>query len=105
MKNGKLRLGPFQGKIACTSILPGKGVCGLGALEKKPVRVDNVDLFPGYICCDANTRSELVIPLLKNGKLAGVLDIDSPVTGRFSDEDQLYLEKFACLLMEKSEVS
>ncbi len=82
-----LFVGPFQGKPACVQIDLGRGVCGKAASLKKPIVVDDVDRFPGYIACNKETRSELVIPILYNGVLKGVLDIDSPLEERFEDED------------------
>lgn len=94
----QLILGPSQGLPACVRIPLGKGVCGTSAAERKTMRVEDVHQFPGHIACDAATRSEIVIPLLKDGKLIGVLDIDSPITNRFDESDQKGLEKFTDLL-------
>ncbi|SFQ07466.1 GAF domain-containing protein [Salibacterium halotolerans] len=94
----ELVLGPFQGLPACIRIPFEKGVCGTSASEKRTVRVDDVNSFPGHIACDAASRSEIVVPLLKDGHLIGVLDIDSPVYNRFSEEDQQFLEQFAAAL-------
>ena len=94
----QLVLGPFQGLPACVRIPLGKGVCGTSAAERKTMRVEDVHQFPGHIACDAATKSEIVIPLLKDGKLIGVLDIDSPITNRFDESDQQGLEKFTDLL-------
>lgn len=90
-----LYLGPFQGKAACVRIPLGMGVCGTAARENKTLAVPDVHAFPGHIACDAASRSELVIPLHKNGALWGVLDLDSPFPARFSPEDQKALEAFA----------
>ncbi len=84
---GELVLGPFQGKAACIRIPFGKGVCGTGAATRAVQCVADVHAFPGHIACDAASRSELVIPLLAKGQLIGVLDLDSPVPGRFDEED------------------
>ncbi|WP_127586551.1 GAF domain-containing protein [Paenibacillus koleovorans] len=92
-KEGELVLGPFQGLPACVRIPLNRGVCGKAARERATVRVDDVHAFPGHIACDAASQSEIVIPLLKEGELLGVLDIDSPILSRFDDVDQLYLEK------------
>ena len=101
LHDGKLRLGPFQGKIACTVIPMGKGVCGTAAQEDRTLVVDNVHEFKGHIACDSASNSEIVIPIHKNGKIYGVLDIDSPVYSRFSEEDRMELEK--CVgIIEKS---
>lgn len=91
-ENGKLLLGPFQGKIACTSIDLGKGVCGTAAVKRESILVKDVHSFDGHIACDSASNSEIVIPILKNGVLYGVLDIDSPQLGRFTEDDRLGLE-------------
>ena len=88
-----LVLGPFQGKPACTEIPVGKGVCGTAVLKDAVIRVEDVHQFPGHIACDSASRSEIVLPLHDpSGKIRAVLDIDSPVTGRFTQEDQKGLE-------------
>ena len=92
MREGRLVLGPFCGKPACIHIEVGKGVCGTAVKEKRTVRVQDVHAFPGHIACDAASRSEIVIPVHKNGEIVGVLDIDSPVPDRFTPEDQEGLE-------------
>ncbi len=97
-EEGQLILGPFQGLPACVRIPMGKGVCGTSAATEKTLRIEDVHQFPGHIACDAASRSEIVIPLMKDGKLFGVLDIDSPVTDRFDEMDQQGLEKFAEIL-------
>lgn len=94
----QLILGPFQGLPACVRIPMGKGVCGTSAATEKTLRIEDVHQFPGHIACDAASRSEIVIPLMKDGKLFGVLDIDSPITDRFDEMDQQGLEKFAEIL-------
>ena len=94
MNNGSLLLGPFQGKIACIKIPLGKGVCGTAAQNDKTLVVENVHEFPGHIACDGASNSEIVIPIHYDGKVAGVLDIDSPKFSRFSDEDRQGLEEF-----------
>ncbi len=93
-----LWLGPFQGKPACVRIELGKGVCGTAALQERTQVVEDVHQFPGHIACDAASRSEIVIPLFKDGEVFGVLDIDSPVTGRFREEDREGLEAIARLI-------
>ncbi len=93
-----LILGPFQGKVACIRIPLGKGVCGTSALRDETQRVPDVHAFPGHIACDNASASELVIPLHRDGRVVGVLDIDSPIVDRFSSEDQIGLEQFARLL-------
>ena len=89
-----LILGPFQGKPACVRIAMGKGVCGTAVAEDRTQRVADVHAFPGHIACDGASRSEIVVPIHVNGKIWGVLDIDSPRTDRFSPEDQAMLEDF-----------
>jgi L-methionine (R)-S-oxide reductase len=89
----ELVLGPFQGNTACTRIPAGKGVCGTAAAEKTSLVVDDVNLFPGHIACDPASRSEIVIPVICNGKLKGVLDIDSDKISAFDDTDKMFLEK------------
>ena len=98
LENDTLVLGPFQGKPACIEIPVGKGVCGTAVAAGKTIRVDDVHAFPGHIACDCDSRSEIVIPLRKNGRILGVLDIDSPVLGRFTSEDQIGLELFSEVL-------
>ncbi len=94
----ELVLGPFQGKPACVRIQLGKGVCGTAAATRKTVLVPDVEKFPGHIACDAASRSEIVLPLVKNGELLGVLDLDSPKLNRFDAADQAGLEKIAAVL-------
>lgn len=91
----ELVLGPFQGKVACTRIHFGKGVCGTAAQKKETLTVGNVDEFPGHIVCDSDSKSEIVIPFIKNGKTVAVLDIDSDRPDNFDDTDRFYLEKLA----------
>lgn len=93
-----LRLGPFQGKVACTEIPLGKGVCGTAAAQRKTLVVADVHQFAGHIACDSASQSEIVIPLITDGKIGGVLDIDSPLLNRFDDLDRQYLEKISQLL-------
>ncbi|MRH42839.1 GAF domain-containing protein [Aquibacillus halophilus] len=97
-KENELVLGPFQGLPACVRIASGKGVCGKAVEEGKTQRIADVHQFPGHIACDAASRSEIVVPLYKDGKIFGVLDIDSPITNRFDEQDQEYLEKFAKII-------
>ncbi|WP_153123888.1 GAF domain-containing protein [Peribacillus tepidiphilus] len=96
----ELVLGPFQGLPACVRIPLGKGVCGTAALERKTITVDDVHQFPGHIACDAASQSEIVIPLVKEGRLLGVLDIDSPIKSRFDSIDQEHLQKFVDVLLQ-----
>jgi L-methionine (R)-S-oxide reductase len=98
--NQELVLGPFQGLPACIRIPVGKGVCGRAALKMETVRVADVNQFPGHIACDSASQSEIVIPLLKEGKLFGILDIDSPEKNRFDELDQQKLEEFVAVLMQ-----
>jgi len=92
-KDDQLVLGPFQGRLACTRIPLGKGVCGTVAQQKTTLVVPDVHAFPGHIACDAASASEIVVPILHDGNLIGVLDIDSPVKNRFDAEDQVMIEK------------
>jgi len=92
---GELVLGPFQGRPACIRIPFGRGVCGAAAASLAPQRVEDVHAFPGHIACDAASRSELVVPILAEGALAGVLDLDSPMPGRFDAEDEAFCVELA----------
>ncbi|QVY63837.1 GAF domain-containing protein [Cytobacillus gottheilii] len=94
LEDGELVLGPFQGLPACVRIPLGRGVCGSSAQEKKTFKVEDVHQFPGHIACDAASQSEIVVPLIKDGELLGVLDIDSPEKNRFDELDQSKLEQF-----------
>ena len=98
IKDGRLVLGPFQGKVACTIIPAGKGVCGTAAAQDKTVVVPDVNNFPGHIACDSASRSEIVVPIHRNGEVFGVLDIDSPLFDRFDGQDQAGLEEFVRIL-------
>lgn len=100
-----LVLGPFQGQPACTRIPLGKGVCGTAAARNETIVVPDVHQFPGHIACDSASNSEIVVPLTIGGKLSGVLDIDSPVLGRFDESDQALFEAIAALYVEACEVS
>lgn len=97
LRGGVLVLGPFQGKPACVRIALGSGVCGSAAGTRKTIIVPDVEAFPGHISCDAASRSELVVPLLSGGRLVGVLDLDSPVLGRFDLDDANGIESLAAL--------
>ena len=92
MRNGELQLGPFQGKTACTRIAVGKGVCGTAVATGEMQLVPDVHDFPGHIACDSASNSEIVFPIYKDGEVWGVLDIDSPMLGRFTEEDREGLE-------------
>lgn len=94
MEDGLLVLGPFQGKPACIMIPVGKGVCGTAVAKDETQLIYNVHDFPGHIACDCASNSEIVIPIHVHGKLWGVLDIDSPLIGRFTEEDKYGLEQF-----------
>ncbi|MFB5517050.1 GAF domain-containing protein [Enterococcus gallinarum] len=98
-QEGELILGPFQGRVSCTRIQLGKGVCGESAAEKKTMIVDNVKEHENYISCDSAAMSEIVLPMLDNDQLIGVLDIDSSKTSSYDEIDQLFLEKFAASLV------
>ena len=98
MEDGQLVLGPFQGKPACILIPVGRGVCGTAVAEDRTQLVYNVHEFPGHIACDCASNSEIVVPLHKAGRIWGVLDIDSPSIGRFTEADQAGLEQFAAVL-------
>ena len=100
MQDGKLVLGPFQGKVACTEIEVGSGVCGTAVATGKTQLVANVHQFEGHIACDSASNSEIVIPLRRGGLVFGVLDIDSPSLGRFTEEDKAQLEKLAEVLQD-----
>lgn len=100
-KNNQLVLGPFQGKVACTRIPVGKGVCGTSFENKLLLNIDNVHEFPGHIVCDSDSKSELVVPLIAKNKAIGVLDIDSPSYKRFSLDDEETMSEIAKMIAEK----
>lgn len=97
----KLYLGPFQGKVACTNIQIGKGVCGTSAQKRETIIVPDVNKFPGHIFCDSDSKSEIVVPLMKNNKLLGVLDLDSHEYNSFGKTDKEYLEEICKFLCEE----
>lgn len=99
LKEGELIVGPFQGKPACVNIPLGKGVCGAAAVTGKVQRIADVHAFDGHIACDPASRSELVLPLIRDGALLGVLDLDSPVKNRFGERDELLLRDIADIFM------
>jgi GAF domain-containing protein len=105
LRQGELVLGPFQGKPACTRIALGKGVCGTAAQRRESVVVPDVHQFPGHIACDTASEAEIVVPLVHQGRLLGVLDLDSPVPGRFDEEDRLGLEAIVGVLVEGTDWS
>jgi L-methionine (R)-S-oxide reductase len=100
----ELVLGPFQGRVACVRIPVGKGVCGSAVAERRSQLVPDVHAFPGHIACDAASRSELVVPLMRDGVIFGVLDLDSPLPGRFTQEDQAGFEALAALYVAASDL-
>jgi GAF domain-containing protein len=104
VKDNELVLGPFQGRPACVRIKVGQGVCGAAAAKRVTTIVPNVHEFPGHIACDSASNSEIVIPLIKDGRLIGVFDLDSPVFGRFDDGDASGLNRLVSVLIESSEV-
>ncbi len=100
----ELVLGPFQGKVACIRIAMGSGVCGTAAERRETVIVEDVQAFPGHIACDAASRSEIVLPLIHNGQLLGVLDLDSPELARFDHEDEVGLKGAVDLLLQSADL-
>ncbi|WP_346399204.1 GAF domain-containing protein [Pseudomonas syringae] len=102
-RNEELVLGPFQGQIACVRIPFGRGVCGTAAQSRQTQRVQDVHEFPGHIACDSASNSELVVPLIKEGHLIGVLDLDSPSVGRFNEEDQAGIERLAAIFLASTD--
>ena len=100
LKQGELVLGPFSGKPACVRIAMGKGVCGTAAAARETVLVEDVHAFPGHIACDMASRSELVVPILKDGRVLGVLDLDSPLPARFDAEDRAGCERLVETLLK-----
>ena len=101
VKDGMLKVGPFQGRPACVLIGRGKGVCGTAWEKEETLVVEDVHAFPGHIACDSASRSEIVIPIRSDGKIAAVLDIDSPVENRFSEKDRQGLEAFVRVIEEE----
>ncbi|HEY1631025.1 MAG TPA: GAF domain-containing protein [Rhizomicrobium sp.] len=104
LKDGELVLGPFQGRPACVRIAMGKGVCGTAAAKRTTLIVKDVNEFPGHIACDVASNSEVVLPLVKDGRLIGVLDIDSPLLARFDEEDRAGLEALAAQWLAASDI-
>jgi len=105
MRGGELVLGPFQGKVACVRLQLGRGVCGSAAEKRTTLVVPDVEKFPGHVACDHASRSEIVVPLVKEGKLIGVLDVDSPSRARFDAKDALGLETLADIFLLHSDLS
>ena len=99
----ELILGPFQGGVSCVRIALGKGVCGESAASRQTVIVGDVKTYPNYISCDSSARSEIVVPMVKEGRLLGVLDLDSSLFDDYDEMDQKYLEEFVAILLEKTE--
>ena len=104
VKDDELVLGPFQGRPACVRIAVGKGVCGTAAARRVTTIVPNVHEFPGHIACDSTSNSEIVIPLIERERLIGVLDLDSPLLGRFDNEDGNGLNRLVSTLVQSSEL-
>lgn len=104
LQNDELVLGPFQGRPACVRIGMGQGVCGTAAQSRATTIVPDVHEFPGHIACDSASNSEIVVPLMKGKQLIGVLDLDSPIRGRFDDEDAEGLKRMVSVLIDLSEV-
>ena len=102
LEGDTLVLGPFQGRPACIEIAPGRGVCGTAVAEDKTQLVHDVHQFPGHIACDSASNSELVVPIHADGQVAGVLDLDSPRVGRFTEEDRAGLEAFVHILEKEA---
>lgn len=98
IKEDELVLGPFQGPVACTRIKKSRGVCGTSWEKEKTILVDDVEKFPGHIACSSFSKSEIVVPIFQEGKIVGVLDVDSSELGHFDEIDQLYLEKLVALI-------
>jgi len=105
LKDDELVLGPFQGKPACVRIAAGQGVCGAAARSCVTTIVPNVHEFPGHIACDSASNSEIVVPLMKGERLIGVFDLDSPIVGRFDEEDGIGLNRLVSVLIESSELA
>lgn len=103
-RGGELVVGPFQGKVACVRIALGRGVCGTAAQRRATIVVPDVHAFPGHIACDSASRSEVVVPLVHDGRLLGVLDLDSPEPARFDQEDAAGLERVVAILLQASDL-
>jgi len=105
LRGSELVLGPFQGKVACVRIPVGRGVCGKAAERKASVVVPDVHAFPGHIACDGASRSELVVPLVVDGAVLGVLDLDSPIPSRFEEDDRIGCESLVRIYLDASDLS
>jgi len=105
LRGRELVLGPFQGRVACVRIELGRGVCGSAALRRETLIVPDVDAFPGHIACDAASRSEIVVPLIQDGQLLGVLDLDSFQLNRFDQEDSVGLNGIVAVLLQSSDMT
>ncbi|MFH4934762.1 GAF domain-containing protein [Staphylococcus cohnii] len=101
IEDNELILGPFQGHPACVHIAIGKGVCGTAVAQDKTQLVEDVNAFPGHIACDANSKSEIVVPIHKDNNVIGVLDIDAPITNRFNNEDKQGLEAIVKIIEQQ----
>jgi GAF domain-containing protein len=104
MREAELVLGPFQGKVACVRIPVGRGVCGTAVERKASIVVEDVEAFPGHIACDSASRSELVVPLIRDGVVIGVLDLDSPRSGRFDEADRAGVERLVEIFLAASDL-
>jgi L-methionine (R)-S-oxide reductase len=104
LQGDALVLGPFQGKVACVRIPMGTGVCGTAAARRETLIVTDVHEFPGHIACDAASQSEIVVPLIHDGRLLGVLDLDSPLIGRFDEHDSVGLNALTGILLQASDL-
>lgn len=104
LRGSELVLGPFQGKVACVRLRLGRGVCGTSAQKRTTIIVPDVEKFPGHVACDHASRSEIVVPLIQDGKLIGVLDVDSPSLARFDATDAAGLERIAEIFLKSSDV-
>jgi GAF domain-containing protein len=105
MRGGELVLGPFQGKTACVRIAVGRGVCGTAVERREAIVVPDVHAFQGHIACDSASRSELVVPLIKDGRVLGVLDLDSPNPNRFDDEDREGCERLVQIFLAATDMT
>ena len=105
MREGELVLGPFQGKTACVRITVGRGVCGTAVERRESIVVPDVHAFPGHIACDSASRSELVVPIVKDGRVLGVLDLDSPNPNRFDDEDRQGCERLVQIFLAATDMT